>query len=383
MVSAYERMGVDVNKKGIDVFQSTIRNIFPGSFCNVVSDPENPEYGLISHDDATGSKPITNLLMAREFGDNRYFKPIAQDAIAMNIDDTDCVNATPRIFTDTVLINQFTVPKVEFLRVLNDGIKENLDLLKRQGINISFGGGETEDIPYQIRTLAVLGHIDARVKLKDAITGSKIEPENYIVGLRSGGRASYESKENSGIMCNGLTLAEHSLLDKSYETRYPEISDSHGEPYRGRFKLDQKLDGIGMLGDALTSPTRIFSPITRKILENKKDDITGIVHNTQSGQTKILKLGKNVHYVKSNTPKPDPLFYLIQRESGESWWNMHRDLNCGIGMEYIVKNLESVDDVISIAESFGVGAVLLGNIRKSDGSNKLTIHTEFGKLNYV
>jgi phosphoribosylformylglycinamidine cyclo-ligase len=383
MASRYERTGVDVHKKGIEVFQSTIRNIFPRAFCVVTPDPDFPEYGLILHKDGTGSKPITNWLLSKEFGNNNYFKSIANDAIAMNIDDTDCVDSKPLSFVDGILINQFTTPKTEFCNVLNEGIKESLDMLKRYDINLYFGGGETEDVPDQIRTVAVLGTIVARVKLEDAIKGDKIEPGNYIVGARSGGKAIYEDKENSGLMCNGVTLARHCLIHHDYEIKYPEIRDPKGSPYTGRFKLDQHLDEVGTTPrEVLTSPTRIFSPITKKILEHYKDDITGIVHNTQEGQTKILKLGKNIHYIKSNLSKPDSIFYLIQKESGEPWREMFLDFNCGIGMEYIVKNLETAEGIISIAESFGVDAKLLGNKRKSDGSNKLTIHTEFGKLTY-
>ncbi|MEM5872398.1 MAG: phosphoribosylformylglycinamidine cyclo-ligase, partial [Candidatus Aenigmatarchaeota archaeon] len=71
------------------------------------------------------------------------------------------------------------------------------------------------------------------------------------------------------------------------------------------------------------------------------------------------------------------------KESGESWWNMHKDFNCGIGVEYVVKSLDVADNIIDIAESFGVEAKLLGITRKSDGRNKLTMYTDFGKLNYV
>ena len=385
MSSKYSKTGVDVHKKGIEVFQKNIRNVFPGAFCVVVPDSNFPEYGLILHTDGAGSKPIVNYLMAKEFNDNSFFKPISQDVLAMNLNDVDCVGSKPLAFVDYVAINRFNVNKQELLSNLNKSLKKNFSFLRNFEININFAGGETADLPDQVRTLDVSGTIVSRVKLKDAITGYKIEPGNYIVGLRSGGKAKYESKENSGIMCNGLSLARRYLIDKSYEIKYPEISESKVGSYKGRFKLDQNLDEVNMtLGEALTSPTRIFSPITKKVLEHFKENVTGIVHNTAGGSTKILRLGKNIHYVKSNMPKPDPIFYLIQKESGETWWDMHKDFNCGIGMEYIVKDLDTAENIISLAESsFGVEARLLGNTRKSDGYNKLTLYTDFGKLNYA
>ncbi len=174
-------------------------------------------------------------------------------------------------------------------------------------------------------------------------------------------------------MCNGLTLARHCLTHKYYEEKYPEIRDPKGSPYTGKFKLDQHLDEVGMtLGEALTSPTRIFSPITKKILEKHKEDVLGVVHDTTGGQTKILKLGKNIHYIKSMPQEPDPIFTLIQKESGESWKDMHQDCNVGTGMEYIVKDINTVDSIKSISESFGVDAKVIGYTKKGDGSNKLT-----------
>ncbi|MEM5781943.1 MAG: AIR synthase related protein [Candidatus Aenigmatarchaeota archaeon] len=336
------------------------------------------------HTDGVGSKPVVNYLMAREFNDNSFYRTISQDVLAMNINDTDCIGSKPLAFVDYVAVNGFNVNKKELLKELNKGFEETFYSLGDLGINVNFAGGETADLPDQTRTLDISGTIASRVKLKDAITGYKIEPGNYIVGLRSGGRAKYENKENSGIMCNGLSLARRCLIDKSYEVKYPEIGEAKIGPYKGRFKLEQELDEVGMsLGEALTSPTRIFSPITKKVLENFKNEITGIVHNSAGGPTKILRLGKNIHYVKSNMPKPDPIFHLIQKESGESWWNMHKDFNCGIGVEYVVKSLDVADNIIDIAESFGVEAKLLGITRKSDGRNKLTMYTDFGKLNYV
>ncbi len=147
MSSKYAKTGVDVHKKGIEVFEATVKNIIPGAFCVVTPDPDLPEYGLITHLDGAGSKTITNWLMAKEYDDNTYFRSVATDIVAMNIDDTDCVNSEPRSFADYVAINGFTTPKQEFLKALNQGLKESFDLLDKFGINPYFAGGETADLP--------------------------------------------------------------------------------------------------------------------------------------------------------------------------------------------------------------------------------------------
>lgn len=384
MTSEYSKSGVDPHKRGIETFQKYITNIIPGAFCVVIPDPDMPGYGMIIHNDGDGSKPITSCLMYKEFGDSECFKHISQDVIAANLDDTDCVASKPIGFVDYVAVNPFHINKKEVLESLSQGFGDMFSHLRDLDIDIKFAGGETADLPDQLRTLDVNGTIVSRVKLDDAITGYDIGPKNYIVGARSGGRTSYEKEENSGIMNNGSALARHSLIDKIYEKKYPEIRDPEGSPYTGRFKLDDHLDEVDMtLFKALTSPSRIFSPVTKKILEKHKDGVTGIVHITGEGHTKAMKLGKNIHYIEHMPFEPDSIFKLIQKESREPWRNMFEELNVGTGMWYIAKDMNTADDIISIVESFGIGAKVIGNTEKSDGSNKMTIHSEYGKFNYV
>ncbi len=41
MTSKYAEVGVDVKKKGIDVFKEATQNLFPGAFCTVAPDPDD------------------------------------------------------------------------------------------------------------------------------------------------------------------------------------------------------------------------------------------------------------------------------------------------------------------------------------------------------
>ncbi len=61
-----------------------------------------------------------------------------------------------------------------------------------------------------------------------------------------------------------------------------------------------------------------------------------MVHNTGGGQTKCLRLGRSIRYVKDNLPEPDPIFRLIQGEAKVGWREMYQDFNMGIGFEFIV-----------------------------------------------
>jgi phosphoribosylformylglycinamidine cyclo-ligase len=380
--SQYARVGVDLRKKGIEIFKSSIQSIYPTAFCVVKQDPDFPDYAMVPHADSAGSKPVQNYLNFKETGDIDSFKGIGQDVVAMNLDDIVCVGAKPISFVDCVAINRTRVPKEDFLRSLNSELTELIRVLEAHGLTLPFDGGETADVPDQISTLDVSGFMQGRVQLSKIITGERIRPGNKIVGIRSGGKSRYESEMNSGIMCNGITLARHSLLSSEYEKKYPEIRGSGTLGYFGRFKVGDRLDELTMtVGQALTSPTRIFAPIIFKVLDELGSSITGLIHNTGGGQTKCLRLGRGIRYVKRDLPEPDPIFLLIKKESNESWRNMFQDFNMGVGFEVVLEG-KKVGPVLDIIDSFGVEAKVIGEIEPGPPGNQLIIEDNFGRFVY-
>ncbi len=380
MTSKYAEVGVDVKKKGIDVFEDTTKNLYPNAFCTVAPDPDNKDYGILLHTDGAGSKPVQNYLHWKETGDTSWFEGIAQDVIAMNIDDVICVGAKSISFVDYIAINPCMMPKEEVLAALNNGFKNSLEVLKDNEVEMTFLGGETADLPDQLRTLDVSGTVAGRVKLDEAITGQSIKSGDVIIGLRSAGKAKYEKIENSGMMCNGITLARHSLMKSEYSEKYPEIGG--GAKYYGKFAFDEEAGELGMtVGEAILSPTRLFAPVITKILEKKRESVHGLVHNTGGGQTKCLKLGENIRYIKDDPLPPEPLFRLIQESSKSDWKEMYEDFNMGTGID-IITSPDEAEDILSISEKLGVDGKIIGKCEKGKGRNTLTLVTEFGKFEY-
>lgn len=380
--SRYAKVGVDVRKKGIEVFKSSIQSLYPTAFCVIKQDPEFPDYVLVPHADSAGSKPVQSYLNFKETRDINSFKGIAQDVVAMNLDDVVCVGAKPVSFVDCVAINKSKVPKEDFLGVLNSEIVELTGVLRANGVDLPFDGGETADVPDQIATLDVSGFMEGRVELSKIVTGEKIRAGNRIIGIRSGGKVRYEKRANSGIMCNGITLARHSLLSSEYTKKYPETLGSGTPGYFGHFKVDDRVGELNMtVGEAICSPTRVFAPIVFKILDRFGSSITGLIHNTGRGQTKCLSLGTGIRYVKRHIPQPDPIFSLIQNESKESWKDMFQDYNMGVGFEFVLE-AETAEPVLSIIESFGVEAQVMGEIESSPSGNQVVIESNFGKFAY-
>ena len=382
MGSRYRELGVDVKKPGIEKFKGTIENLYPGAFCVIQRDPTDASIGMVLHTDSAGSKPIQAYIMYKETGDAKWFHGLAQDALAMNINDLLCVGATPVSFVDYIAYNPLNIDRVAMLAALADGFADCKETLDHEGSPVAFAGGETADLPDLLRTLDVCVTTYGRIKLSDVVSGETVKPGDVIVGLQSGGPCRFERTYNSGIMSNGHTLARTCLLSPKYLEKYPEISHPTRGRYTGRFGLDDEPEGLdATIGEALLSPTRLFSPVAATVLRKVGRAVHGMIHNTGGGQTKCLRVGKNIKYVKDSLPEPDPIFHLIQKESGVEWREMYQDFNMGIGFEFIL-DPESIEVASNIAEGFGIGFHVMGRCEKSIGKNTLEIHSRYGRFLY-
>jgi phosphoribosylformylglycinamidine cyclo-ligase len=377
-VSLYRSLGVDARKEGTELFLPLLdADLRP--FCPVGGVRRGE--GVVLHTDGAGSKPLQSYLHWRETGDPSWFQGLIQDVLAMNLDDVVCVGPFfPLAFVDYLSLNPRLLPKRELLSSLAKGFRRVLGDLRGLGIRIPFLGGETADLPDQVRTLDLSGALAALVRLSEVRKGEKVKEGDMIVGLRSGGRTRYERRENSGLMCNGITLARHVLMSGEYTRKYPELAEGRG--YRGRFRFDDYSEELGMtVGEALLSPTRLFSPVVLKILERVGEGVKAMVHNTGGGLTKGLRVGKNVVYVKDRLPEPDPLFLFLQREGRVGWREMYQVFNMGVGFELVV-DPEEAEEVVRISEGFGLGASVIGSCRRGRGRNRVIIKSRWGKFEY-
>jgi len=380
-MSKYGALGVDVRKKGIGNFKSVVNDLHPGAFCVITEDPSDPKMGLVSHTDSAGSKPIAAYLAYRETGDASWFKGTAWDVMAMNIDDLVCVAADPVAFVDYIAYNTMLIDRVQLLKALSEGFGDVFHMLREEGLPVLFGGGETADLPDQMRTLDVSGALFGRVPLDKVITGQAVQPGDAIIGLGSGGKVHYEDGINSGLMCNGITLARNSLLKREYLEKYPELAHPDRRRFTGKYSLDDTPEILGMtVSEALNSPTRIFAPIAYKVLKEAGDSVHGMVHNTGGGQTKCLRVGAGIRYIKDNLIEEDPLFKLIQSEGEVSWREMYEDFNMGIGFEFIVSN-DSVDEILGICEGYGIDVKVIGHCEKAS-VNSLIVDSTHGRFSY-
>jgi phosphoribosylformylglycinamidine cyclo-ligase len=204
------------------------------------------------------------------------------------------------------------------------------------------------------------------------------------VGLASFGQASYEREYNGGMGSNGLTSARHDVFANYLAKEYPESYNAEIPAdlvYSGSKRLTDIHKETGLTyGKLVLSPTRTYAPIIKKILDKYRSQINGMVHCSGGAQTKVLHFVNNVHIIKDNMFELPPLFKLIQEESGTDWKEMYKVFNMGHRMELYVSE-EIAADIISISESFNVGAKIIGRVENNEGK-KLTIKSEFREFRY-
>ena len=145
--------------------------------------------------------------------------------------------------------------------------------------------------------------------------------------------------------------------------------------------MTDKVEGTNTdAGKLVLSPTRTYAPVVKKILEELRPAIHGMVHCSGGAQTKILHFIDNLKVVKNNLFPIPPLFRLIQKESGTDWKEMYTVFNMGHRFEIYLPQ-EFAQKVIDISKSFNIDAQIVGYCEASD-KRELEIESEFGKFNY-
>ena len=385
MSKRYLERGVSAQKEDVhNAIKNQNKGLFDNTFCKIVPDilSNDPEYCNVMHADGAGTKSALAYLYWKETGDISVWRGIAQDSLIMNIDDLVCVGATNNIImSSTIGRNKHLIPG-EVISEIIEGNSDVIKMLNNHGINIVSAGGETADVGDITKTILVDSTVIAREK-RNKIVNCEIKEGNVIVGLSSYGMACYESEYNSGIGSNGLTSARHDILSKIYAEKYPETYSSETNKnfiYCGNHLLTDDCETHKNIGKLLLSPTRTYAPIILKILENHFKNISGIIHCTGGGQTKVLHFTKNKKIIKNNLFEVPEVFKIIQKDTNISTKEMFEVFNMGHRME-IYCDQSVAQEVISISKEFKIDAKIIGHVEKSN-QNTLVLKSEDETIEY-
>jgi phosphoribosylformylglycinamidine cyclo-ligase len=328
VVSTYKAAGVDIQK--IKKSQSAIGKIISsthkaqnvktgfGHYAGLVE--INGGKLLATHTDGVGTKVMIANLMKK-------YDTIGIDCVAMNVNDVICIGAKPVSFVDYIAANRnderiFS----QIARGLAAGAIES---------DMPIVGGETAIMPdlFSEKKFAfdLAGMVAGIVDKRKVILGDRIVPGDAIVGI-----------ESSGIHSNGYTLARKVLLKK--------------------YSIGDKVRGIGSIGNALLTPTRIY---VRAVLEvASRCQVHGLANITGGSFTKLLRL-KQSGFVLDAMPEPPKIMQLIE-ELGVEEEEMYKTFNMGIGF-CVVLPKNQVEKVIDICKKHDLQARQVGHIASRRG----------------
>lgn len=382
----YAARGVSAAKE--DVYKAIgalDKGLFPNAFCKILPDllGGDANYCNVVHADGSGTKAALAYLYWKETGDLNVWKGIAQDAIVMNTDDMLCAGIVDNmLYCSAINRNKKLIP-AEVLGALINGSQDFFDRMRKHGINILYGGGETADLGDVVRTITVDSTMTARLR-RDEVVEANVQAGDVILGLASYGQASYEDEYNSGIGSNGLTAARHETLHNDYrsfnETYDPALPIEL--VYSGNIKLTATFENAPLdAGRLLLSPTRTYAPLMKQVLQKHRSKIHALIHCTGGGQKKIMHYApQNVRIVKDNWLPVPPVFRMIQAQGNTPWNEMYQMFNMGHRME-VYTDTETAKAIQDAAASFNIESALVGKVYEAN-ARQLVLDTPNGVFEY-
>jgi phosphoribosylformylglycinamidine cyclo-ligase len=363
------------------------KGLYPSAFCKILPDFAGGDeaYCNVMHADTAGTKTALAYIYWKETGDISVWEGVAIDALVMNLDDMACVGITDNItISSTIGRNKSIIPGEVIGAVIN-GTNSFLENMVAQGVTIHHAGGETADVGDIVRTIDVGITAFGRIKRNELVINN-IQPGNVVVGLASFGQSTYENAYNGGMGSNGLTSARHDVFAKVYAEKYPD-SFNPAIPNEVVYAGSKLLtDMVSINGEQITagklvlSPTRTYLPVIKSILGAHKPAITGLIHCSGGGQTKVLHFIDKVHIIKNNFFEVPPLFAMIQEESKTDWKEMYKVFNMGCRLE-VYTDATTANAIIEIAKSYQIDAQIIGHVEAAE-SRKVTMDTAYGKFEY-
>jgi phosphoribosylformylglycinamidine cyclo-ligase len=171
-------------------------------------------------------------------------------------------------------------------------------------------------------------------------------------------------------------MLRHEFLSPHYKAAYPEAyaPEIASLAYTGKHRMSDPLPGSALtVGQALLSPTRTYAPILKAVTALAGNAIAAIFHNTGGGQTKCLRFGQGLAYIKDNLFDPPPAFRLLQANPALSPRELYRTLNMGHRMEILCEP-SVAEGIIHASKSFNVDAKVVGRTEASQGPNRLILN---------
>lgn len=283
---------------------------------------------LASIVECLGSKSLVADEMGKLTGKS-YYDAIAQDTIAMAINDLITVGATPLVVQAYWAAGGSDwFGDAQRAQALVAGWKRACDTC-----GVTWGGGETP---------ALAGVVEAgRIDLAASCTGLVNPKTRLSVGDKMGAGDAIVLLASSGIHANGLSLARKLVerLPDGYRT---------------------KLSDGSLYGEALLAPTVLYSPVTEALYR------AGIqphycANITGHGWRKLLRHPSQLTYRIHSVPEVPPVLRFIQEQARQDDREAYSTLNMGAGFALFVPAAEA-ERTAEVARAQGVAAIVAGRV---------------------
>lgn len=279
-----------------------------------------------------GTKTLVADEMARLTGKS-YFAGIAQDTIAMAVNDLITVGATPLVVQAYWAAGGSDwFGDAQRAQALVAGWKAACDTCQ-----VAWGGGETP---------ALAGIVeDGRIDLAASCTGLINPKERLSVGDKLGAGDAIVLLASSGIHANGLSLA------RKLAERLPNGYLTEIEP------------GL-TYGEALLAPTALYSPVTEALWK------AGIAPHycaniTGHGWRKLLRHPSALTYRIHTVPSKTAVLDFIQQQAGQDDREAYSTLNMGAGFAIFVKAGDA-ERTAQVARDCGIAAWVAGTVEAGE-----------------
>ena len=264
-----------------------------GALCELPTGYKQPV--LVSGTDGVGTK----LRLAMDLGKH---DTIGIDLVAMCVNDLIVAGAEPLLFLDYYATGKLDV---DIAADVVTGIGAGCELA-----GCALVGGETAEMPgmYEGSDYDLAGFCVGVVEKSEILDGSKVAEGDVLLGLAS-----------SGPHSNGYSLIRKIL----------EVSNA---------SLEETVDGKP-LGDALMAPTRIYVKSLLSMMRGTDIPVHALSHITGGGLLenipRVLPNTLAAHIDLTSWQRPE-VFNWLQAKGNVNETEMHRVLNCGIGMVIVV-----------------------------------------------
>jgi phosphoribosylformylglycinamidine cyclo-ligase len=307
---------------------------------------------LASIVECLGTKTLVADAMWRD-GEN-FFGAIAQDTIAMAVNDLVTVGATPLVVQAYWAAGGSEwFADGERAQALVAGWKAACDR-----IGAAWGGGETP---------ALAGIVEAgRIDLAASCTGLVNPKPRLTLGEHLGPGDAIVLLESSGIHANGLSLARKvaERLPQGYQT-----------------VIGGEADAGLRYGPALLAPTLLYSPVT-EALWAAGVRVHYAANVTGHGWRKLLRHPKALTYRVHTLPPVPPVLRFLQQQAGMDDAEAYGTLNMGTGFALFV-HADDAERAVAVARAQGIAAWVAGQVESGPKQlfiEPLGVHWGAGEL---